>query len=465
MRTTSSTMSALPSTSGRHDGTATFTTLPWPATKKPSWPSTRRISGKRHVEPGEALHLDEREIDHRLRHLRIAGDRDLRRRAAAQVEHHLGRELEPRHHEGRIDAALEAIARIRIDAELAPGLRDVERLPQRRLDQHVGGRLRAAGRLAAHDAGERFHALPRRRSRTWCRRACRSCRRARAASRPARARRTTRLPCTLAASNTCSGRPRSKVMKLVMSTSALIGRSPIAVSRRCSQSGEGPFLHAAHQPQREAAAQRGRVAEVERHRRRGQGTSPFTGVDRRVVELADVGGGEVARDAVHAGAVRPVGREVDLDHRIVEPGPLRIGLADRRVGRQVDDALVVVGDLQSRLPDTSMPRLSTPRIVADAERDVLARDVGAGRRRTRPSCRCAHWARRTRPAPDRRAPVSTMQTRSRSAFGCCSAEITRAMVNGASALALSSTLLDLEPDHGQLVGDRLRATRRCRDAP
>jgi hypothetical protein len=35
-------------------------------------------------------------------------------------------------------------------------------------------------------------------------------------------------------------------------------------------------------------------------------------------------------------------------------------------------------------------------------------------------------------------PVSTMQTRSRSAFGCCFASITRAIVNGASAFALSS---------------------------
>ena len=55
-----------------------------------------------------------------------------------------GRELEARQHEGRIDAALEAIARIGIDAELAAGLRDVERIPQRRFDQHVGRRLRAA---------------------------------------------------------------------------------------------------------------------------------------------------------------------------------------------------------------------------------------------------------------------------------------------------------------------------------
>ena len=46
MRTTSSTMSALPCTSGRHDGTAIFTLRPWPATKKPSWVNTRRISGR-----------------------------------------------------------------------------------------------------------------------------------------------------------------------------------------------------------------------------------------------------------------------------------------------------------------------------------------------------------------------------------------------------------------------------------
>src|SRR5262245_14556201 len=35
-------------------------------------------------------------------------------------------------------------------------------------------------------------------------------------------------------------------------------------------------------------------------------------------------------------------------------------------------------------------------------------------------------------------PVSTMQTRSRSALGCCWAETTRAIVNGASSFALSS---------------------------
>src|SRR5262249_60186289 len=43
------------------------------------------------------------------------------------------------------------------------------------------------------------------------------------------------------------------------------------------------------------------------------------------------------------------------------------------------------------------------------------------------------------------APVSTMHTRSRSALGCGSAEITRAMVKGASALPRSATLSTSSP--------------------
>ncbi|BAR56917.1 hypothetical protein NK6_3743 [Bradyrhizobium diazoefficiens] len=41
--------------------------------------------------------------------------------------------------------------------------------------------------------------------------------------------------------------------------------------------------------------------------------------------------------------------------------------------------------------------------------------------------------------------MSTMQTRRRSAFGCCSAEITFAMVKGFSAFALSSMFSTSSP--------------------
>ena len=43
-----------------------------------------------------------------------------------------------------------------------------------------------------------------------------------------------------------------------------MGRSPIAVSRFCSQSGDGPFLTPLHQPQAEGRAQRRRLSEIER---------------------------------------------------------------------------------------------------------------------------------------------------------------------------------------------------------
>ena len=47
MRMTSSTISALPSTSGRHDGAATLTPVSWPATDEAERGRTRRISDRR----------------------------------------------------------------------------------------------------------------------------------------------------------------------------------------------------------------------------------------------------------------------------------------------------------------------------------------------------------------------------------------------------------------------------------
>ncbi len=59
---------------------------------------------------------------------------------AANVEHHPRRKLEPRHHEGRIDAALESEARIGLNIELAAGARRALRIEIGRLDKDVGGR-------------------------------------------------------------------------------------------------------------------------------------------------------------------------------------------------------------------------------------------------------------------------------------------------------------------------------------
>jgi hypothetical protein len=74
-------------------------------------------------------------------------------------------------------------------------------------------------------------------------------------------------------------------MKLVMSTSALIGRRPMEVRRRCSHSGEGPFLTRAQD-----AAQPGHsvVLNGDPHR---TGEFALDLLRRLILELAHVGGG------------------------------------------------------------------------------------------------------------------------------------------------------------------------------
>src|SRR5450756_2615842 len=63
-------------------------------------------------------------------------------------------------------------------------------------------------------------------------------------------------------------------MMLVISTSALIGRSPIEVSRFCSQSGDGPFLT----PRTRRKAKPGHSVASSTVTFTGQGNSPLIGL-------------------------------------------------------------------------------------------------------------------------------------------------------------------------------------------
>src|ERR1035437_11168480 len=73
-------------------------------------------------------------------------------------------------------------------------------------------------------------------------------------------------------------------MKLVMSTSALIGRRPIAVSRFCSQSGEGPFLTPLTRRRPKAGQSEG-VAPKSNVTLTGQGNVPLTGFGGRALKV------------------------------------------------------------------------------------------------------------------------------------------------------------------------------------
>ncbi|CEG10003.1 hypothetical protein BN961_03437 [Afipia felis] len=136
-----------------------------------------------------------------------------------------------------------------------------------------------------------------------------------------------------------------------------------------------PVLHATHKAQCEAGAQRG----VFNRHRRGCCERTLDRLRRIVVKLAHVGRAEVARDAVHAGRVRAVRRQVNFDHRIAEAGPFRVRLADGRVARQFDDAVVIFGEFKFGGRAQHAAALDAANI-ADAERDVLAGNVGARRR-------------------------------------------------------------------------------------
>ena len=236
-------------------------------------------------------------------------------------------------------------------------------------------------------------------------------------------------------------------MKLVISTSALIGRKPIAVSRFCSQAGDGPFLT----PRTRRSAKAGHSSGVAILHRDRAGELALDRLDGRILELAHVGGGKIAGDAVHAGAVRPVRRQIDLDHRIVEPGIFGVALADRRIVGQIDDAFVIVGDFQLELRHQHAAALDAAD-GADRERHILAGDVGARRHehalhagaRIR---RAAHHLHRIARAGIDHADAQPVGIRM--LLGLDHAR------DGERRELFAHVLdaLDLEPDHGQLVGD------------
>ena len=232
----------------------------------------------------------------------------------------------------------------------------------------------------------------------------------------------TRSPASFLASNTCSGRLRSKVTRLVMSTSVEIGRRPDRLQPALQPVGRGAVPEAA-----EMAADHDGAGAV------GLGLVAVRPLDRAFVAAGDRVGlhglqraearrRQIAGDAVHAQAIAAVGRHLDLDHRIVEAERLGRRRAGRGLGRQVDDAAMVVAQLQ--LAEGAQHAVAL--LAADLARlQASCPCPGCSCRSARrcPSCRCARWARRTRPAPVP-LPVSTRHSRSRSALGCCTASTT-----------------------------------------
>ena len=313
-------------------------------------------------------------------------------------------------------------------------------------DQHVGGLFRAAGSLAAHDARERFDAVI----------VSDDADVAVERIRPA-VERQQRLAVARAAHEQIA--PHLRGIEHMQRPGAVVGHEVGDIDQRIDRPqpdrGEAllqpfrrrPVPDAAHQPQREARTQRG-VLDGHFHRAR-----EFTldRLDRGVLEFAHVGGGEIAGDAVHAGAVLPVRRQIDFQHGIAEPGPLRVASAHRRIGGQLHDAVVIFRNLQFRGRAQHAAAFDAPD-GADAERDVLAGNVGAGRRE-----HADEAGPRIRRAADhlhRRATVAGVDHADPQAvrIGMLLGRDHARDRERRQRLGLVVDVLDLEPDHGQLVG-------------
>ena len=127
---------------------------------------------------------------------------------------------------------------------------------------------------------------------------------------------------------------------------------------------------------------------------------------------------------------------------------------DRRVRRQLDDPAMVVAKLQLARRAHHAPAFDAAD-RRDLQGHVAAGDVGARRpeHAEHPGAGIGRAAHDLHRPP---SPASTVSTCSLSACGCFSAVSTLATRNGASASAGFDSLLDLQTDCGELVGDLLR---------
>ncbi len=350
------------------------------------YPETELLQDESHLgheqrQPGETFHLRPRKLDHRRRCRDLAGDLQLGWRAAAQVEDQFRREFGTRDAERRIDAALEAVSRVAVDAELAARQRDVERVPERALDEDVGRPLVASGAFSAHDAGDgldagiigdHHHAVVERVGPAVERQDLFP------VLRPAH----DEMPRHLGGVEDVQ-RPAAVERDVIGDVDERVDRSETdRLEPPLHPVGRRAVPDATHQPQRESRTQVAVVVgEVQRDLHRARPFAPDAlGVE--VAERAEAGSCEVAGNAMHARRIGAVRGQVDLDDRIADPGIVDIGHADGRVRQQVDDAVVIVGKLQFRRGAEHTVRLDTAD-RAFADRDVLARNECARRREDR----------------------------------------------------------------------------------
>src|SRR5690606_23416731 len=106
------------------------------------------------AEAGQPLDFEGGKLEHRPGRGDMAGGDDLVRGTATELEYHARGELDAGKQRLRIDRALEPVARVRDDAELAAGRGDGVGIEPGALDEDAGRPLTRSGRFPADDAAD-----------------------------------------------------------------------------------------------------------------------------------------------------------------------------------------------------------------------------------------------------------------------------------------------------------------------
>ena len=299
------------------------------------------------------------EGERRVRLRRLAGDRHLARGAAAQVEHHACRELEPRHDEVGIDAALEAVAGIGLDVEPPPRPCRALRIEIRGLDEDVAGPLGGAGVLAAKHAAKPEHpAVVGDDAHIGI-------------DRIALAVEAFERLAPLAEPG--SDRALDLVGVVDVKRAAAVVRDVVGDIDQRVDRPEPDRLQATLQPLgarsvpdaandaagEDRAGVGAPLVEIELDRNR-IGEAPRHRLDRIGLQPAETGRGEVTGDAADAEAVGPVRRDGDIEHDVVETERLRRWAPDLGALGKLDDAGMLVGQLQLALRQHHAARIPRP---------------------------------------------------------------------------------------------------------
>ena len=96
------------------------------------------------------------------------------------------------------------------------------------------------------------------------------------------------------------------------------------------------------------------------------------------LQPADAQRRQITRDAAHAHAILAVGGDRHVEHRVADAGIIGIARADRRIGGQLDDAVMFFGQLQLAHRAHHAVRRDAAN-GGDLERDAAARHIGARR--------------------------------------------------------------------------------------